>query len=118
MMAQSQSQVRSYHAKVIDHYENPRNVSLALVEESKDGRREFIGRTGWISGEDDKQIFVRMALCQQGSEEDWSALRCPGSVCDVCGVLRERERLERRSVWWKDLTAGYNVLTPSSRSET
>lgn len=48
MMAQSQGQVRSYHAKVIDHYENPRNVSLALVEESKGGGREFIGRTGWI----------------------------------------------------------------------
>lgn len=47
-MAQSQGQVRSYHAKVIDHYENPRNVSLALVEESKGGGREFIGRTGWI----------------------------------------------------------------------
>lgn len=43
------------------------------------------------SGEDDKQIFVRMALCQQASEEDRSALRCPGSVCDVSGVLWERK---------------------------
>lgn len=91
MMAQSQGQVRSYHAKVIDHYENPRNVSLALVEESKGGRREFIGRTGWISGEDDKQISVRMALRQQGSEEGWSALRSPDSVYDVCGALWERK---------------------------
>lgn len=87
MMAQSQGQVRSYHAKVIDHYENPRNVSLALVEESTGGRRELIGRTGWISGEDDKQFFARMALCHQGSEEGWSALRCPGSVC----LLRVKE---------------------------
>lgn len=34
-LAQTQTQRRGYHEKVIDHYENPRNVRTALTSPCK-----------------------------------------------------------------------------------
>ena len=49
---QAQVVKRGYHEKVIDHYENPRNVSAPLLVE---GRRNRLEDTSRFSGASDEQ---------------------------------------------------------------